>query len=313
MNKILITTSSFDMTAPEITALKADGYEVVLNPHARRLTEQEVSDLLTPDVVGMIAGVEPLTAAVMARATGLRVISRCGAGLDNVDREAAASHGIAVTSTPDAPARAVAELAAALILDTLRGVSRQDRAMRGGAWERPMGGLLSARTVGIVGFGRIGRQLAKNLSGFGPQIVAYDPVPAARADGVTMMELEQLLAKVDIVSLHIPYTEQTRGLMNADRIARMKKGAILINTARGGLVDEAALAEALKSGHLSAAALDVFEQEPYTGPLTLAENVTLTAHVGSYARETRFQQESEAAANLLAALRQNTARRTSHG
>lgn len=295
--KFLITTSSFDLDLPEIQSLKAAGYEPVMNPHGRRLTETEVSVLLTPEIVGMIAGVEPLTKSVLEKSANLRVISRCGAGMDNVDLDAARARGIAVLNTPEAPAAAVAELTVGLMLGALRKIPQQDAAIRAGKWDRPMGGLLGKRTVGLIGYGRIGRRVAEIVKSFGASVLFYDP---AVKEGTVSLDI--LLKKSDIVSLHVPQTADTGNLMNRARIMAMKSGSILINTARGGLVDEDALAEALQAGHLAAAALDVFADEPYKGRLTGLGNVILTAHTGSYAAETRVLQEAEAARNLLTAL-----------
>jgi D-3-phosphoglycerate dehydrogenase / 2-oxoglutarate reductase len=290
---ILITTSSFDLDHPEIAALVRAGFDIRLNPYGRKLTAQEVSALLTPDVVGMIAGVEPLTQPVLQNAKSLRVISRCGAGLDNVDMGAAHARGISVCNTPDAPAAAVAELVIGLMLACLRHLPVQDRAIRAGRWDRPMGGLLSTQAVGLIGYGRIGQRVAQLASAFGAHVQYHDP---AHDKSVS---LHDLLTQSDIISLHLPYHVDTHHLLDMQNIQIMKKGAILINAARGGLVDEAALEQALQSGHLAAAAVDVFEQEPYCGPLAALENVVLTPHIGSYARETRTMQEREAATNLL--------------
>ena len=299
-DKILITTSSFDLDTPEIHAIEKTGHEVILNPYGRRLTEDEVRELLSPDIVGMIAGVEPLTRNVIEKAENLRVISRCGAGLDSIDMAAANDFGITVLNTPDAPAVAVAELTIGLILDALRGISLQDRALREKGWTRPMGGLLGARTVGIIGFGHIGSHVARYAAGFGTKILAYDTFASQKTSDIAeFVELDDLLSNADIISLHIPISADTHHLINRARLQQMKKGAILINTARGGLVDEQALYENLKSNHLAGAALDVYKEEPYTGFLTKLDNITLTAHIGSYAKETRIKQETEAAGNLL--------------
>ena len=169
--------------------------------------------------------------------------------------------------------------------------------MREGGWERPMGGLLGARTLGLIGQGRIGSAVAKIARGFGTEVIAHDP---ASAESVA---LEKLLEQADIVSLHIPYSEDNHHFINAERLAQMKEGSILINTSRGGLVDEEAAASALQSGHLGGAAFDVYEEEPYKGPLSAIDNAVLTAHVGSYAKEARMKQESQAAENLLAGLK----------
>ena len=305
MEKVLITTSNFDLELPEIKAIEAAGYEVVLNPFGRRLSEVEVKGLLTPDVVGLIAGLEPLTRAVIEGAEGLRVISRCGIGMDNVDQDAARERGIAVFNTPDAPTKAVAELAVGLMLDALRGISVQDRAIRKGEWVRPMGGLLGAKTLGLIGFGRIGRAVAQYAEGFGTKVIFYDSFVQ---DDPRYTALDDLLAQADIVSLHVPYDKGTHHIIDAAALKKMKDGAVLVNTSRGGLVDEKALAETLQSGHIAAAALDVYEQEPYKGPLAGVENALLTAHTGSYAKEARTAQEALAAANVLQGLQDSKAK-----
>jgi D-3-phosphoglycerate dehydrogenase len=297
MATVLITTSSFgDKGIGQITAR---GLTVVSNPRGRKLTAAEVSELI--DVhrpVGMIAGVEPLTRSVLANADGLRVISRCGIGLDSVDLDAAKDFGIVVTNTPDAPTIPVAELALGMILALLRGIHISDAGIRRGAWERPMGSLLHGKTVGIVGCGRIGARLAQLLQPFGCQVLGCDPV-ATSAPWYELVGLERLLADADIVSLHLPYTEETHHFIGAHQLRAMKRGAVIVNAARGGLVDEAALCEALQSGHLAGAALDCFETEPYLGPLRDLPNVVLTGHIGSYAKEARALMEAQAVENLL--------------
>lgn len=303
MSKILITTSSFNTDTPEIRALEEMGYEIMLNPHGRRLTEGEVKELLTPDITAMIAGVEPLTRDVILSAENLRAISRCGIGMDSVDQDAVKERNITLTNTPDAPTKAVAELTIGLMLDCLRQVPLQDRAIRNKEWKRPMGGLLGARTIGLVGFGRIGKKVAEYAMAFGAQINAYDPYAQDAMNGaVTHMALDDLLEQSDVVSLHIPFTAENKHIIDEDAINRMKNDAILINASRGGLVDEKALAYALQNEGLAAAALDVYEEEPYTGPLAQLDNIVLAAHVGSYAKESRAEQETLAAANLVECL-----------
>lgn len=301
--KILVTTSSFSSAADtELAQLRGAGYEIVLNPHRRRLSEDEAQALLAPDVVGMIAGVEPLTRRVLSGAKGLKVISRCGIGLDGVDLEAARDFGIEVLNTPDAPSGAVAELTLGLTLAVLRKIALADRQVRAGQWRSQMGRLLSAQVAGVVGYGRIGRRVAALFGAFGCRVLACDPVATTAAPGITLCGLDELLAQADIVSLHLPIAPDTVRLIDAARIARMKKGAVLVNVSRGGLVDEAALHQALVAGHLGGAALDVFEQEPYAGPLTDVDQVVLTAHMGSATEESRAVMEKEAASNLVRGL-----------
>jgi D-3-phosphoglycerate dehydrogenase len=300
---ILITTSSFGtFDAAPLAALREAGYEPVLNPYGRKLTEAEAEALNREHApVGILAGVEPLTAPVMRAGGRLRAIARCGIGMDSVDAAAAASLGIALTNTPDAPTQAVAEITLGAVLCMLRGIHTSCAAIRAGQWERPMGSLLSFQTVGLLGLGRIGSRLAELLRPFGCRILGHDPLARA-PEGVTSVDFPTLLAEADVLSLHVPYMEATRHIIDAAAIRAMKPGARLVNYARGGLVDEAALDAALADGRLAGAAMDCFEQEPYAGPLTRHPGVVLTGHIGSYAREGRIIQETQATANLLASL-----------
>lgn len=303
MNTLVISTSSFDIdNNPPLQQLLRQGFQIVTNPHKRKLTEDEIIELLKDGAVGLIAGIEPLTARVLQAAPKLKVISRCGAGLDSVDLTAAQQHGIAVLNTPEAPAQAVAELTMGFILSLLRQISPIDRAVRNGEWPRTQGRLLAAQTVGIVGLGHIGRRVARLCQAFEAAVIAHDPFAVLVPEGVNLVSMEQLLASADVVTLHLPYSSTTHHLLDAKAFAAMKPEAIVVNAARGGLVDEDALADALTSGKVSAAALDVFEQEPYQGALLALNNVTVTSHVGSLARESRQRMEIEAAENLLQGL-----------
>lgn len=304
MKKILVTTSSFDADGnPALQEMRSMGMEIVFNPFRRRLTEPEVGALLAEgDTVGMIAGVEPLTAAAMARAPSLRVISRCGIGLESVDLEAAKVRGISVFNTPQAPVDAVAELTLGLMLSLLRRVSQADRVIREGRWQQMMGNLLAFQTVGIVGFGRIGRRVAELVQAFGARVVANDLAAVPTTGNACLCSLEELLSRADIVTLHMPYSEASKHLIGEAQLAKMKRGALIVNTARGGLIDEVALESALANGHLAGAALDTFEIEPYKGPLIGRPEAILTAHMGSYAKESRIQMEREAAENALRGL-----------
>ncbi len=303
MKKFVISTSSFDLdNNPAIQRLLQNGFQVVTNPHRRKLTEDEIIELLNGEVVGLIAGIEPLTEQVFQSASPLKVISRCGAGMDSVDLAAAKKHGIAVLNTPEAPAQAVAELTMGYMLTLLRQINQIDQAVRKGEWPRTQGRLLAAQTVGIIGMGHIGRRVARLCQAFETTVIAHDPHVNQAPDGVTLLSLEKLLATADMITLHLPYGPDTHHLLNAQAFAAMKPEAIVINAARGGLVDEDALAEALRNGKISAAALDVFEQEPYRGPLLEFGNTILTSHVGSLARESRQRMEIEAADNLLQGL-----------
>lgn len=299
--QVLISTSSFNLANfAGLRELNAIGVEVKLNPFANRLTEEQVIDLLGTNTIGLIAGLEPLTEKVLQSAKLLKVIARVGTGLDNVDLVAAKQLGITVLNTPDAPTKAVAELTIAHILGLLRHVSQADRQIRGGMWKGLMGSLLETKTVGLVGFGRIGRRVATLLSAFGAQVIISDE--QVKTSEFANVALDELCRQSDIVSLHLPYSQETHHIINEKRINLMKKGSYLVNISRGGLVDEAKLLAALNSGHLAGAALDCFEQEPYEGELRNLQNVQITAHMGSYARETRDLMEQEASRLLVDAL-----------
>ncbi len=309
MSKILITTSSFGAKdAAARNLLSSAGYEIIGNPFSRTLTEEEVTKLLGHEKpIGMIAGVEPLTASALEDAAAhLKVISRCGAGLDNVDIAAAKKLGIAVLNTPAAPAEAVAELTVALIFSLIRNIGQNDHVVRAGFWSKKMGLLLSEITVGIIGLGRVGKRVASVIQPFGTKVLGCETVPDYEwiaSHGVSLVTAPELLGGSDIVSLHLPYaTGELHHFINADRLKAMKQGSYLINTSRGALVDENALCASLREEHLAGAAIDVFEHEPYHGPLTKFTNVILSPHVGSYARATRNRMELEAAQNLMAGL-----------
>ncbi|CAN2048435.1 Hydroxyacid dehydrogenase [Candidatus Magnetomoraceae bacterium gMMP-1] len=303
MHNILITTSSFAKNDPGlINSLEDQKLKPILNPYKRKLTEPEVKELIIKyQPVGIIAGVEPLTHEVLNVADNLKVISRCGIGMDSVDIKAAKEFGIAVKNTPDAPTIPVAELTLGLILTLLRQIHISDSSIRNNEWKRPMGNLLNGKTVGIIGCGRIGSYVAKLLVSFGCTILGYDIVTKQR-NNIEMISLEELLCKSDIITLHLSYSAESNNFMNSERIRTMKKGAILVNTARGELIDEDALYEAIINSQLAGAAIDCFKDEPYKGRLKELKNVVLTAHIGSYASEGRLLMEKQALDNLLEVL-----------
>jgi len=303
MSKILISTSSFCLKNNDLLVdLENKGFEIILNPHRRRLNEIEVTNLLNGNVVGMIAGLEPLTRQVLKSAKNLKVISRCGTGIDNVDVEAAKENQITVYTTPEAPVSAVAEFTLGLILSVLRRITEADRNIRGGSWKSLKGNLLSEQTIGIIGYGKIGKRLAGLLKAFGSKIIAYDVQKVPRENGIEFLPLEELISKSNIVSLHVPYSNSTHHMIDQKMIESMKRGATLINVSRGGLVDEEAAADAIRRRHLAGAGFDVFEEEPYQGPLVSLDQVVLTSHMGSSAKESREKMEYEAAENLVKGL-----------
>jgi D-3-phosphoglycerate dehydrogenase / 2-oxoglutarate reductase len=294
MQRILVSTSTF--SEKQLLA----SYDVLYNPYGRRLSENEVMELLSDfQPAGMIAGVEPLTDKVLTAAKGLKVISRCGVGLDSVDLEKAAELGIKVCITPDAPVPSVAEMALALMLALLRNIPSGDREMRSGNWVKKNGSLLYGKCAGIIGCGRIGSYLAALLKAFSCTVIGYDPeIPSHPV--CTMVPLDELYTHADIISLHMPLTPGTRNSIDMHALKKMKKSALLINTARGGIINEDDLYTALKDGIIAGAALDVFSQEPYSGKLMdLGEKIVLSPHQASSALESRIRMEREAVTNLI--------------
>lgn len=237
-----------------------------------------------------------VTRRVIEASDRLRVVGRAGVGVDNVDCDAATERGIVVMNTPTGNTVTTAELAVALIVSLARHVPRADRLMKAGQWTKKglTGTELTGKTLGVVGFGRIGRVVAERGLGLRMNVIAHDPfLPpgASTTPGVELVDLERLLARADFVTLHVPYSDATKNLISRERLALMKKGARLVNAARGGLVDEAALLEALEKGHLGGAALDVFEVEPPAkdSKLVARDDVIATPHLGASSHEAQHQ------------------------
>ncbi|MBC8077774.1 MAG: hypothetical protein H7Y32_16990, partial [Chloroflexales bacterium] len=280
--RVLIASRSFGPNCPDaLERMRAAGCELAPNPWGRTPSEEELLAQVA-DIDVLISGTEPLTARVLAAAKRLKVIAKHGVGYENIDLEAAKARGIPVAVAGDAIADSVADMAFALLLALARQIPQGDRAVRQGQWPRPVGMELRGKTLGIVGLGQIGKEVCKRARGFGLNVTAYDLYPDAQfaaSWGVRYTALEDLLATSDIVSLHAPVTPATRQLINARTIALMKPGAYLVNTARGELVDEVALAAALATGHLAGAALDVFVREPPgANPLLDQETCIATPH-----------------------------------
>lgn len=302
---VAISTSSFGTeSARPLELLRAAGYEVRANPHGRTLTLDEARAHLA-GVVGLVAGTEKLPGDLLRTLPDLRAISRVGVGMDAIDHAAAKELGIAVRNTPEAHVDAVAELTLAGLLALLRRVPTSDASIRAGKFAKPMGRLLRGSTVGLVGFGRVARAFARLLAPFEVTLLATEVSPdaaAAAAIGARFVELPELLAASDVVSLHLPYAKSVHHLIGAAELAQLRPGAVIVNASRGGLIDEAALHAHLAAHPAAGAYLDCFEKEPYAGPLAELTNVVCTAHVGSYARECRVRMETEAVENLLAAI-----------
>ena len=302
MNTILATTSSFGKGFPQILKdLQEKGFNIVVNPYGRKLTEEELKELLNQyRPIGLLAGTEPVTDSVLKDAKEyLKVISRVGVGWDNVDRQTSGNLGIQVFRTVGVLNQAVAELTLGLILSALRYLPLQDRQIRDGVWQKRMGRLLHGKVVGVIGFGSIGQCVGKLISAFDATVLYYDPV-LANVAWAKPVSIHTLLAQSDIVTIHADAQEQILG--EKELLSLCKPGVIVVNTSRGSLIDEGALYKALASGQVAYACLDVFDQEPYSGPLTQLENVILTPHIGSYAQEARIRMEEMAVENLLKAL-----------
>jgi D-3-phosphoglycerate dehydrogenase / 2-oxoglutarate reductase len=303
MSEVLICTSSFSKEHPEFSILSDHGIGCQFNPYSRKLTTEELLELLTGKVVGIISGLEKITGEVIHQSRELKVISRCGIGSDNIDEAQALEKGIEIFVTPDAPTQAVAELTLALILSVLRKITEQHNSMVAGNWSRKMGGLLSGKTVGIIGFGRIGQRVAKLLSVFDAVVKCYDIHPVESSYAEYVSDLEELVSESDIISLHLAITDKTKSMINRALLGKMKKNVLLVNTARGELINEGDLEKFLVENKQSFAALDVFKSEPYEGNLRNLPNVILTPHVGSFAKEARMQMEKESLQNLIKGLK----------
>lgn len=293
MKKIAVGASSFGGGGPAAAELlESAGYTIVPNPHGRKLTQEETIEHLA-GAVGLLAGLEPLNEAVFAACPNLKAVARIGIGMDNVDAEAAARHGVKVSNTPDGPTYAVAEMCLAALLAIGRQLPAADRDMHAGVWQKRMGFSLRGLTVLLVGYGRIARRFEAMLDPFGAQMLRFDPQYPELAGG---QELTTLFAKADVVSLHAGGNGE---ILGRAELAAMKPGAVLLNSARGALVNEAALVEFLQNGHISAYWADVFTEEPYHGPLAGCENALLTPHIATYTGLCRREMELEAAKNLL--------------
>jgi len=302
VKKVIINTSTFGQFDSEpLQMLKNSEMEYSLNPHGRVLSKEEVMDSCK-NCEGMIAGTEPLDKEVLDSLPDLKVISRCGVGMDNVDLSEAKAKGIKVFNTPFGPTQAVAELTVGVTLNMLRKINFMQTQMKADIWKKHMGSLICGKNIGIIGFGRIGQKVGELFYHFGAAIRYHDmeekeiPFPASKS------ELDELLAWADILCLHLSARKNMPPVVGQEEINKMKKGSWLVNMSRGGAVDEEALCEAVRCEHLSGAALDVFEREPYSGELKSLDHVVLTPHIGSYAKEARISMEVKSVENVIKGL-----------
>ena len=298
MFKVLITTVPFgDKNRLPLEQLEAAGIEYLINPLGRKLKEEELADMVT-DFDALIAGTEIISDKVMGFAKNLKFISRVGIGLDGIDLQAAKRRGIQVSYTPDAPAPAVAELTIGFMLSLLRMTHLSNTQLHRGDWQRHFGRRIPEVTIGIIGVGRIGGRVLRRLAAFGtPRILVNDInpnlniVPGLKLEWV---DKNTIYKEADLISLHLPLTAQTKDMICEEQLLTMKQDAMIINTARGGIINEADLAAVLNAGHLSGAAIDVFNQEPYKGVLANIDRCLLTAHMGSMSIDCRTRMEIEA-------------------
>src|SRR5258708_6977063 len=302
--RVIATARSFCSTpGPHIDFLRDNDCQLDQKAGVHPLSAAELGALIS-GYHGAILGLDDCDATVIARADVLKVISRYGSGVDEVDLEAASRRGIAVTNAPGANRIAVAELTIGLIFALARSIPQVASAARSGVWKRSAGWELTGKNLGVIGFGAVGREVASRAIGLGMDVVAYDPIWARDVPGVQRVDLPPLIERADVITLHSALTTETDHLIDAAQIARMKPGVYLVNTARGDLVDENALYEALKAGKLGGAAADVFHDDPPDGsPLLTLDNFIATPHIGATTRESVLRTAMISAQNLVAVLR----------
>ena len=299
---ILIALSTFSRESPQpLALLESSGVPFRIHATGKRITRDELL-LEATDASVIVAGVEPYDHNLLDQLPSLRCISRCGVGVDAIDLEAARERSITVANTPDSPVQAVAELALTMFLSLSRNIPRQSHLMSQRRWERVDAHLLRGRAVGLIGFGRIGRRVAELCLAFGARVSSHDPhVPASEmsALGISSLSFEEILATSDIISLHASKSPNAEALLTANEFSQMKPGAVVVNLARGDMVDEQALLAALRSGNIAAAGLDVYASEPYAGPLCDFSEVILTPHSATLPVETRSEMECQCVQNAL--------------
>jgi phosphoglycerate dehydrogenase-like enzyme len=297
----LATSRAFWSSAEEgIRALEDAGCEMVRPESFHKYPSEELVELLR-DCDASLASSEAYDEVVFAACPRLKIVSRCGVGYDAVDVKAATRAGVVCANTPGAMVDAVADFTVGLILMCARRMGELDAIVHAGGWAELTGTLVTGKTLGLVGFGQIGRAVATRMSGFDMRILAYDPAPGDVGPGVARVPMDVLLAESDFVSLHAPATAETARMFGARQFTAMKRQAYFVNTSRGALVDEAALVEALNAGTIAGAALDVTVEEPLPAdhPLRSTPNLILTAHNAFNAREAASRMCNMAARHVL--------------
>lgn len=309
MTKILAASNGFvnlSMKKEPGAILRKTGFQIDLNEKGKPYTEEELLAIID-DYEAIVVGTEPMTKRVIEKGKKLKIIAKNGVGYDNIDVNAASENGIFVTIAPGVNQNSVAEGAIALMLALSKNITLGNATIRKGLWKRTIGRDLYHKKLGLVGLGRIGQRVALLAKAFGMEIYAYDPFidhDFCQVNGIEIMEMDQLLMTCDYVSLHLPLNDQTRNFIDAKKLSLMKSDSFLINTARGGLVDESALYQALKEKRISGAAIDVYSQEPPPADFKLFEldNVVLTPHNAGYSEEIIIQTGFLVVESLITAL-----------
>ena len=300
--KILASPSSFgQIDSRPLDILKDKGFTLIPNQYGRKLSEDETIDLAN-ECIGIVAGIEIYNKNVIDKLSNLQCISRVGVGLDNIDLDYAKSKGIKVINTPNGPTRAVAELTLGLTFSMLRKIHIAHLNLKNRVWEKQIGNLLYKKKIGILGLGRIGKMVAEMFRSLNNPVFGYDLYPDyewADNNNVKVSSFDEVLSKSDIISIHIPGNSDGKPIIDHKEFSKIKNGSFLVNISRGGVVNEDSLYENLNNGKLSAAAIDVFNNEPYNGQLCDLDNVILTPHIGSYAREGKIKMEIDAVMNLI--------------
>ncbi|SFH24368.1 D-3-phosphoglycerate dehydrogenase [Desulfotomaculum arcticum] len=302
-HKILITSEYFQRFSDAGKKLLQDnGFEVIDNPYGRLLKEEDIIPIIK-EADGIICDLEPITSKVILNAPNLKIISRRGVGVDSVDTKTAREKGIVIARTPGVVEKPVAELVLLYMLTFARKIGEHDSWMKKRQWQRELGSNLARKVLGIVGLGNIAREVIKRAKAFEMEIKYYDVFRSEEKErelGVSYVDFDQLLSEADFITIHVPLNEQTKNLFSETTLKKMKRTAFLINAARGSIVNEEDLAEALKQGIIAGAAIDVFDQEPTdASPLMDVDNVILTPHIATFTRETFIKMDVMAARNIV--------------
>ena len=302
MKKVLITTVPFADTNNSLELLETANINFSINPLKRKLTSNELKEMIS-EYDALIAGTEEITEDVISKARNLKIISRVGVGLDSVNLNAAKKKNIIVSYTPDAPAPAVAELAVGNIFSLLRGSHLSNLMMHEKKWERIFGRRISEVTIGIIGVGRIGGMVLEALSSLGAGHILLNDINIKEDielnSKIEWVDKKTIYSESDVITIHVPLMSSTKDMITAEEINIMRNDAFIINTARGGIVNEHDLEIALSSKKIAGAAIDCFEEEPYTGPLTNIDSCLLTSHMGSMSADCRNRMEIEATEEVI--------------